>query len=108
MGLSELRVCQSLLQQAMLHILELHAWPDSRSAGHWRDEAGALLDDAARRFTPSMRRRIDLDDLYTRALRRARTTDDDSGAPKPLADRCPFTLDLLLSGDLPALAARHP
>ncbi len=30
-GLSELRACQSLLQQAMVHLLKLHAWPGSRA-----------------------------------------------------------------------------
>ena len=35
-GLSELRTCQSLLQQAMVHLLELHAMPDARAAAHWR------------------------------------------------------------------------
>ncbi|HJS84839.1 MAG TPA: DUF29 family protein, partial [Acetobacteraceae bacterium] len=28
-GLSELRACQSLLRQAMMHLLRLHAWPSS-------------------------------------------------------------------------------
>ena len=54
-GLSELRACRSLLQQAMAHLLKLHAWPNSRTAGHWTVEAGALLDDAEQRFSPSMR-----------------------------------------------------
>ncbi|MBV8524874.1 MAG: DUF29 family protein [Acetobacteraceae bacterium] len=35
-GLSELRACQSLLQQALVHLLKLHAWPDSPAAPHWR------------------------------------------------------------------------
>jgi hypothetical protein len=106
-GLSELRACQSLLQQAMLHLLKLHAWPDSRGAGHWRDEAGAFLDDAERRFTPSMRQRIDVEALYARALRRAETTEDDSGPPNPFPERCPFTLDTLLAGDVKALMAQR-
>ena len=31
-GLSELRACQSLLQQALVHLLELHAWPQNEAA----------------------------------------------------------------------------
>lgn len=97
-GLSELRACQSLLQQAITHLLKLRAWPGSRASAHWRDEAGAFLDDAGRRFTASMRQRIDLDDLYATALRRARAATDDTGAPGALPDLCPFTLkDLLAS-----------
>lgn len=105
-GLSELRACQSLLQQAMVHLLKLHAWPGSRAAGHWRDEVGAFLDDAARRFTPSMRQRISLDDLYAAALRRAGATTDDTGAARPLPDACPFELDGLLSGEVAGLLAK--
>ncbi len=105
-GLSELRACQSLLQQAMVHLLKLHAWPGSRAVGHWRDEVGAFLDDAARRFTPSMRQRISLDDLYAAARRRAGAATDDAGAPRPPPDACPFGLDDLLAGDLAGLTAK--
>lgn len=105
-GLSELRSCRSLLLQAMIHLLKLHAWPGSQSAVHWRGEAGIFLDDAAQRFTPSMRQRVELDDLYARALRRAREATDDAGTPRPLPEGCPFALDELLAGDLPELAAR--
>jgi uncharacterized protein DUF29 len=105
-GLSELRACQSLLQLAMTHLLKLHAWPGSRAAAHWRGEAGAFLDDARRRFTPSVRRRVGLDDLYASALRRARATEDHAEAPRALPETCPFTLDELLAGDIAELAAR--
>ena len=105
-GLSELRSCRSLLQQAMVHLLKLHAWPGSLSAGRWREEAGVFLDDAAQRFTPSMRQRIGLDELYAKALRRARETTDVAGPPRPLPDACPFALDELLAGDLARLADR--
>ena len=97
-GLSELRACQSLLQQAMVHLLKLHAWPESRAVGHWRDEAGTFLDDTARRFTPSVRQRINLDDLYAAARRRAGAATDDAGSAAPLPDTCPFALDDLLAG----------
>ena len=50
-GLSELRSCRSLLLQAMIHLLKLHAWPGSRSAAQWRSEAGAFLDDAEQRLS---------------------------------------------------------
>lgn len=105
-GLSELRSCRSLLLQAMIHLLKLHAWPGSQSAAHWRGEAGIFLDDAAQRFTPSMRQRVELDDLYARALRRAHEATNDAGTPRPLPEACPFALDELLTGDLAELAAR--
>ena len=105
-GLSELRACESLLRQALVHLLKLHAWPDSSAAAHWRDKAGGFLDDAGQRFTPSMRQRVELDELYARALRRAREATDDTSAPRPLPDACPFTLDELLAGELAELVAK--
>ena len=105
-GLSELRACQSLLQQAMTHLLKLHAWPGSRSAGHWRNEAGTFLDDAEQRFTPSMRQRIELGGLYAKALRRAGEAVDDAGGPHPLPGTCPFALDELLAGNTAGLIAK--
>jgi hypothetical protein len=104
--LSELRACQSLLQQAMVRLLKLHAWPGSRAVGYWRDEVGAFLDDAARRFTPSMRQRISLDNLYAAARRRPGAATDAAGAPRSLPDACPFGLDDLLAGDLAELTAK--
>ena len=105
-GLSELRSCQSLLLHAMTHLLTRHAWPGSQSATHWRGEAGVFLDDAERRFTPSMQQRIGLEVLYAKALRRAREATDAAGAPRPLPDACPFELDGLLAGDLAELIPR--
>ena len=105
-GLSELRSCQSLLLQAMAHLLKRHVWPASQSAAHWRQEAGMFLDDAEQRFTPSMRQRIELDRLYAKALRRAREGADDAGAPRPLPDACPFGLDELLAGDVTSLLGK--
>ena len=107
-GLSELRACRSLLRQALLHLLKLHAWPGSQAAAHWRDEAGVFLTDAEDRFTPSMRQRIGLDELYAKALHLARAATDDAGEPRPLPEACPFTLDELLAvrPDVAALVAR--
>ncbi len=104
-GLSELRACQSLLEQALTHLLKLHAWPDSGSAKHWRDEIRAFLHDLQRRFTPSMRQRIGLDDLYDKAAGRVRAAmEDDDIAPGPLPEACPFALDDLLAGRLDVAA----
>ena len=98
-GLSELRACRSLLLQAMVHLLKLHARPGDQAAGHWREEAGTFLDDAEQRFSPSMRQRINLDELYAKAARRAEAAVGE-GEPLPFPEACPFTLDALLSGDV--------
>ena len=107
-GRGELRACGSLLKQALIHLIKLHAWPRSRSAGHWRDETAAFLDDARDAFSPSMGPRIDLAYEYRRALKRLRAATDDSGPAQEWPDTCPLTLDDLLDedADVRALVAR--
>ncbi len=105
-GQSLLRACCSMLQQAMVHLLKLHAWPSSHSVEHWKTEAAVFLDDAEQRFAPSMRQHIDLGVLYAKALRRAREAMDVTGSPAPLPEACPFTLQNLLAGDLVDLGAK--
>ena len=104
-GSSQLRACNGLLRRAMLHLLKLKAWPGSQAARHWHQEAGNFLDDAAASFSPTMRQRIDLGELYGRALRRAASMTDDAGEANPLPQTCPFTLDALLAGDVAQLLA---
>ena len=103
-GLSELRACRSLLLQAMVHLLKLHVRPGDQAAGHWREEAGTFLDDAEQRFSPSMRQRIDLGELYAKAVRRAGEAVGE-GEPLSFPETCPFTLDALLGGDVATLAS---
>ncbi len=105
-GMSELRRCRSLLQQAMTHILWIYAYPDSPAVDHWFDEVGAFLDDAVQRYAPSMRQRIDVADLYAWSLKRAGRTRKDAGEPRSLPETCPFTLDDLLARDIEALLSR--
>ncbi len=105
-GLSELRACKSLLLQGLIHVLKMAAWPGSRSAEHWDDEADAFLSDARERCTPSMRQRLVIPEIYAEALRRALRKHDEAGAPLALPKACPFTLDELLQRDVAALVAK--
>jgi hypothetical protein len=105
-GMSELRACSSFLNQAMVHLLKVRAWPDSPASALWREEIYRFLDDAEDRFSPSMRQRIDIDALYAKACHRALRGTDVSGSARPLPDHCPFTLDDLLAADVPALLAQ--
>ena len=107
-GLSELRSCRSLLRQAILHLMKLHAWPESRSTGHWGSEAIGFMDDARDRFSPSMRQRIELSDVYEAALRGLATATDESGHSREVRPSCPYSLDELIAKtpDLPTLAAK--
>lgn len=95
-GLSELNAVRSYLHQMLVHLLKVCGWPDSPSARHWRGEFVAFQKDAARRFAPSMRQRIDLDQHYRDALEQLEPAQYDGAAPLPWPAECPFTLDQLL------------
>lgn len=95
-GREQLHAVESLLVQALVHMLKAEAWPLSREAPHWRAEAWLFRGDAASRFVPSMRQRIDLGRLYRRALRAMPETIDDQ-PPLPVPPECPVTLEELLS-----------
>jgi hypothetical protein len=77
-------------------MLKAEAWPLSRDAPHWRAEAVRFRGDAADRFAPSMRHRIDLGRLYRRGLRATPETVDGQ-PPLPVPNECPVTLDELLA-----------
>lgn len=96
-GLSELRACKSLLVQAFVHLLKLHAWPNSEAVAHWRGEAASFLAGARRSFTPSMRQRIDIPELYADALYELESRSDNTGKPLSFPDACPFTLEDVVS-----------
>lgn len=95
-GREQLHAVESLLVQALVHMLKAEAWPLARDAPHWRGEAQRFRGDAASRFVPSMRQRIDLGRLYRRALRAMPETIDDQ-PPLPVPPECPVTLEELLS-----------
>ena len=60
---------ESLLVQAIVHRLEAEAWPSCRDMETWLADSMRFRGDAASRFVPSMRQRIDLDRIYRRAPR---------------------------------------
>ena len=94
-GREQIHAVESLLRQALVHMLRAEAWPLVREAPHWRAEARRVRADATNRFVPSMRQRIDLAKLYRQALRAVPETMDGQ-PPLPLSATCPVTLDELL------------
>jgi hypothetical protein len=94
-GREQLHAVQSLLRQALIHRLKAEAWPLSRDAPTWRADSVRFRADAADRYTPSMRQRIDLARIYRQAVQALPATIDGE-APLPVPQTCPVTLDELL------------
>jgi hypothetical protein len=105
-GLSQLNAVQSYLRRMLVHLLKVHCWPESSAAGHWRGEIMSFQADAAQRFAPSMRQKIDPDRLYRLAREQVSAASYDGREPLPSPETCPFTLDQLLTDHGSALQAR--
>lgn len=95
-GSDRLHTVESLLGQALRHMLKAEAWPQARDVPVWRADAIDFRQQAARRFVPSMRQKIDLVRLYRQALR-ALPESIDGELPRPVPEACPVTLDELLA-----------
>jgi hypothetical protein len=104
LGSAEFNSVRSYLRQAMMHLFKLHRSPGDLSEDHWQTEIDAFLADAEQRFSPSMRQRIDLEAIYTKARIRSLRLSGGQALPQT----CPWTLDDLLSGDIEALLAALP
>jgi hypothetical protein len=107
-GLSELRAVESFLDLILVHLLRIQADPECDATDHWHDEIDAFQRDARRRFTPSMRQRIDLDSLYSGAVKQLRKADrrKKETAQRPWPDANPVSLDQLLHDDSDDLVNR--
>lgn len=95
-GRSRLDAVESLLVQALRHMLKAEAWPLSRDVPSWRADAVDFRRHARRRFVPSMQQKIDMASLYADALAAIPDTIDGQ-PPLPLSAECPVTLDELLA-----------
>jgi len=105
-GLSELNAVRSDLRLMLVHLLKLQGWPHGPSGDHWRREIASFQSDAAQRFAPSMRQRVDLAPLYARALNELSDTKFDDVSPRPWPEACPVNLDELANADRHALRER--
>ena len=103
-GRSERQACESLLRQALVHVLKLHLAPTSEAAPHWRGEVIGFLADASDRFSPSMRQPLDLPRLFAKARRQVLASGAASAAANRLPETCPFTVDELLDDNVDIVA----
>lgn len=94
-GRSQVDAVESLWTLAFLHDLKIKAWPLSRDVPHWRGEARLFRRQVRRKFTPSMRAKIDVAELYNDALVGLPEAMDGQ-PPLPVDPACLVTLDELL------------
>src|SRR5271165_6241256 len=112
-GQSELNAVRSFIRLVLGYAIKCVVDPDAPSVRHWRAEIGNWQSDLADRVSPSMRRRIDLDILWGRAVRQAEldllARECDASVIAAVAafrdTPCPHPLDDLL-GDPGALLTR--
>ena len=105
-GLSELNAVRSYLRQMLVHLLKVQGWPDHSATDHWRSEIGSFQADAAQRFAPSMRRRINLAALYDKARAQLKGITYSGVGPTGWPTECPFTLNELLREERTTLEDR--
>jgi len=105
-GRFELHAVQSHLNLMLVHLLKIWVSPNSQDVGHWRGEFVAFQKNAAWRFAPSMRQRIDLANLYDDAIEQLEAGGQVPGSSRQWPAPCPFTLDHLLRDKWDALEDR--
>jgi hypothetical protein len=98
-GRSELVTVESLLENALLHVLKGVCDPGSLSRVAWSVETAGFLRQARKRYRPSMRRSLEVDEIWQDAFKGA---SDSLSAhrvsiPPGIPVTCPFTLDEILA-----------
>lgn len=98
-GRSELAAVESYFELVFVHLLKLLVDPEDTSARHWRAEISAFHSRARRRYSRSMRQRVDLDEIWRSAREQSMLASE--GLPQQqiiagLPLQCPFNLDDLL------------
>jgi hypothetical protein len=105
-GRSELAAVESYFELVFVHLLKLLAEPEGASARHWRAEISAFHSRARRRYSPSMRQRIDLDEIWSSARDQAMLTYEGAQqqAVSALPAQCPITLGDLIAERIDSVA----
>ena len=116
LGSSELNGAKSCIRNILTHLILSAIDPDANAVRHWGSEVVTWQSDLRERRTPAMQRRIDLNVLWSNALRAAAAhlaAYYDNPAAEPIrhitplrGTPCPFGLDDLTAADFDVLAGR--
>jgi Domain of unknown function DUF29 len=98
-GRSELAAVESYLELIFVHLIRLLVEPDSTTVRHWRSEIAAFHANAQRRYSPSMRQRIDVNALWRSAREQSLLAYEGAQHERVagLSTDAPFALDELLA-----------
>ena len=109
-GRSELAAVESYLELIFVHLIRLLVEPDSTSVRHWRSEIAAFHANARRRYSPSMRQRMDVNALWRSAREQSLLAYEGAKDERiaALSTESPFGLNEVLAEkiDVAALADR--
>jgi len=93
-GRSELAAVESRIRLVFVHLMKLALEPDADAARHWRGEIAAFHYEARRRFSPSMRQPLDLDELWRSAREQVMLSHE--GAQGPAVTNLPIESPIVL------------
>jgi hypothetical protein len=99
LGRSDLRAAEGYLMQCLSHLIKLVSAPASMSAQKWRGEIALHQNHFRRAFAASMRRKLELDGIWSLSVINAEVGLWPEGH-KPsrlLPKHCPFEIDELLA-----------
>jgi hypothetical protein len=100
LGRSELRAVEAHLLQLFVHLLKAAFSPGDAPKAGWRGEIRQHQLLLRKAFSPSMRAKIDLEELWSVARDTASDTLEQHGeGPVPGDVACPFDLDALVARD---------
>jgi hypothetical protein len=101
LGKAELRGTTHLIRQIFVHLLTAASEKESRAQAHWRTETLAFQADLPKFYTPSMRRLIDMDAIWKKALEIADSgLREHGGSLAPgLPEHCPYALAEIVADD---------
>lgn len=100
-GRSQIDSVDSALRLALIHILKYLSAPNAQSTQSWRSEVLVFLRTARKNYRPSMRQRIDWQDLWTAAMAQAEAqlTMFGDRLVRGLPNAMPFAPEELVSPD---------
>jgi hypothetical protein len=97
LGRSDVLKVQSLVRQALSHLIKIVSDPGSEAVAHWEREVMTFALDASDAYGRSYRQRIDMDIIWRKAKREAGLNLKQHGMELPsLSSDCPVDLDWMM------------